>query len=237
MDQDVSRYSQWDQWKNQLGELREPHVLHTSAYMIYGQTNDPEFWCFQKGANKSTWGCGSFKLTKVGVDLLYTTGFWSSCFFYIYPSQIRPTSPRQDHVSLNVQVKLFPHQSLQWFNIFLDLCPYYCTHIQPAFHNQKVGNTWKHNVNPKSATYALAAMVALGNGSCWNLFEAHLRRAAPFFVPQQGGKMLAAGDLCGDREGAWRWRALKGFLLDLKIFGRNNMAKDKENRLHSSIPF
>lgn len=61
-------------------------------------------------------------------------------------------------------------------------------------------------------------MVALGNGSCWKIFKAHLRRAATIFAPQQGGKMLAARDLCRDWERAWRWQILKDFLLDLRIF-------------------
>lgn len=94
----------------------------------------------------------------------------------------------------------------------------------------------KNKVNQKSATYALAAMVAVGNGSCWKIFKAHLRRAATIFAPQQGGKILAARDLCGDREGAWRWQKLKDFLLDFRIFWRN-MATDKENKVDSCLPF
>ena len=150
------------------------------------------------------------------------SGLWSRCFLHL--PQIRPTCPRQDHVSLNVKVKLFP---LQWFNIFLDLCTYYC-----AFHNRKVGKT--KSIKNLLYTYALAAMVTLGNGSCWKIFKAHLRRAATIFAPQQGGKMLAARDLCRDRERAWRWRTLKDNFLDLRIFGRN-MATDKDNKVYSCL--
>ena len=93
----------------------------------------------------------------------------------------------------------------------------------------------KNKVNQKSAIY-----LCIGGHGCswqWQLlenFKAHLRRAATIFAPQRGGKMLAARDLCRDRERAWRWRTLKDNFLDLRIFGRN-MATDKDNKVYSCL--
>lgn len=148
--------------------------------------------------------------------------------FSLHLPRIRPTRPRQDHVSLNVKVKLFAHQFSSMIQHLLGLVRLLLRFPQPKSRKTKsIENLLPMHWRP----WLLLAMAAVG------------KILRPTFVGQPQFSRRSRVARCWrpetyvetekGHEGGKFWRT---FCWIWGFFCRN-MATDKDNKVYSCLPF